>query len=851
MGEFGKFKDAISPFLQHYGISGGLLILLAFVLYVAATKPENFKIYFGFIYNLISGPFAFVRKKAIRFQIEGPATKALKKFSSELGDINIPELSIKWVNADNFETKLKEGKAIIKLKFQDDQTRNILKATSIYVRDAFLNHSKPYIHDSFKKALDLIITKKILLSLSKNRSNLVTQFFEENTIDDNVFEKCEKIQDIDDNGLLTRILIREIHNFGNKLLGRIPKEEYKNESEHFLDYIDEIAIRGYDEDTPLAFNEDTLKVAVILVAKKETYQEHGIEPYLRRIKLVRAQGVESIYLLGRSEKVEILIKVASELLLTGNFILCNKPKEYNDSKGRKSICYAIKINEDSAFANTLAEIGTAIKTKSTVKGVIVGVRQNSLKVDIYGVEGIVKKEQLSVLEITDPSLYFREGALIELQPLEILQDGLVEFTLKNTVSDPNHLVTSNFQIGKKVFGRPTYIDDEFIKVNIGHDKIEGIAFRKDLTFSRFIFLHKKFNTDADLEFEILAYNFEKASVILKLSQLTNPWSSARYSSGQSVDFEICKKNPRSFVGEIAEGIEAVLPFSELAWVQSDIATKSTELKRGTTVRCKVKNIDHEDNVIILTLKDQDNNPYVNFININRNSIFDFIIEETNNYGLTGKLVGSDLTVYVPNYETSWGGKAIKYNNGSKWKVSIKDIDQYQTKLIGSFKPILSHPLQDFQADFKAGDIILSVRFKKSYNWGIVYTMTHKGKIYEGILLRQDISNYAWIDDCKIFKSSLNNLPMAIKNIDMDENKIFMSLKLYSKSNIANCDSLDYASTYEGIILGKLKFKKNYALLLINSWAEGILETNLTHDVGAKIEVRPGLVNDHQITLIED
>src|ERR1044072_179299 len=124
MDTYKETKDQVDSYFQSYGINGFLLVLLAFLLYTAASKPENFKIYFGFLYSVIAIPFSFLRKRTVRFQIEGPCTKALKKISKEIPEIDIPDLSIQWVNEENLETKLLEGKAIIKLKFDNDNTRN-------------------------------------------------------------------------------------------------------------------------------------------------------------------------------------------------------------------------------------------------------------------------------------------------------------------------------------------------------------------------------------------------------------------------------------------------------------------------------------------------------------------------------------------------------------------------------------------------------------------------------------------------------------------------------------------------------------------------------------------------------
>src|SRR5690606_13084931 len=335
------------------------------------------------------------------------------------------------------------------------------------------------------------VTKKILLNSNiKNKGNIIPLFINENKNENNeVFEKCEKLEEIDDNGLFTRVILRELNNLGEKQFGRTPKVEHYIESEEFLDFIYNVVTREYDDNTPLVYNKKVYKVGFLLVAKAETYMNYGLEAYYRRIRLGLASGVKTFYLLARSEKVEILEKVAKELLHTGNSILKNAPKEYIDTHNRKCICYSLEVNTDSILSSTISSIGKAIENKTSVNGVITSVRENRLLIDINGLSGEVKYHNLSAGEITDARNYFKEGNDIELRPLEILEGGVVNFSLKNTKSDPINFVKSQYEIGKIISARVIYADDNFIKLDVGNQVIEGIAFRNDLTFSKYTFLH--------------------------------------------------------------------------------------------------------------------------------------------------------------------------------------------------------------------------------------------------------------------------------------------------------------------------------------------------------------------------
>ncbi|QDH80251.1 hypothetical protein FKX85_14875 [Echinicola soli] len=837
-----KVTDKLFDFLNLFGFSSALVIIVVLVITIAATKPENFKILFGYLWHLIAGPFSFFRKKAIRFQIEGPLTKALKRISKELPEMDIPDLKINWISSDNLQTKLKEGKAIIKLKYDNDNSRNIIKATSIYVKDAFLINSKPYLSTDFVKAIDLTVTKKILLNANiKNKGNIIPLFINENKTESNeIFEKCEKLEEIDDNGLFTRVILRELNNLGENQFGRTPKSEHHIESEEFLDFIYNVVTREYDDNTPLVYNKRYFKVGFLLVAKAETYLNYGLEPYYRRIRLGLASGVNAFYLLARSEKVEILEKVAKELLGTGNFILRNTPREYIDTNNRKCICYSLEVNSDSILSSTLASIGEAIKEKSTIHGVITSVRENRLLIDINGLSGEVKHHNLSAGQITDARNYFKEGNDIELVPLEILEGGTVNFSLKNTKSDPVNFVKSEYEIGKKINGRVIYCDDSFIKLDIGNQVLEGIAFRNELTFSKYIFLHKKFELDEVFEFIIKDYDFTRGNIILALNGLKDPWENKNYKIGQKVEFTIMRKAKNALIGEIQEGIEALIPKYELGWTEKQQQSEFDNASLGASISSTIQNI--EEKLLILSAKRNKPNPYQQYFDINKDKIVKFIVTDINEYGINGLI--NNLKIYIPKYEISWNGKTFKYYVNQSYKVFIKDIGKNHDKLIGSFKPILKHPLDDFSKKFSEGQVLKDLKIKQVFDWGIIYNISYKNQNIDGLLLKKGISNTCFIEEIKPLSSFLNDIPLKISEINFEQNRVILSLSELTRNNIDRLDQFRYEDDYKAFVVGKKH--NDFGVIVPNFWIEGILETDIPQNIGSVISVRPSKIDEKEI-----
>lgn len=838
------WEDA-KAFFESHGISGGLLLIILFLLYIIFFKTDNVKTISGWIWHIIALPIKSVRKKAVRYNVEAPCTKALKKIASELPDIDIPDLSINWVNEENLDTILKSGKAIVKLKYENDPTKNIVKATSLYVKDAFLIHTKPYLNVPFRKAIDITVTKKILLKISKNQNNIMSTFIDETSnTESDLLEKYEKIEEIDDNGLFTRILLRELDLFGKKLHGRITKTEYKNEADEFLSFVNKISTRDFDDDTPLVFASNTLKVGVVLVAKVETFSNYGISPYLRRIKLGMSRGIESFYLLARTDSVPILKEVAKQLLNSGNFVLINNPKEYLDYQHRLAICYCLRINDDSMLSNTLKEIGEAIKSKTPIAGVVQYVGESFLKIDVNGIEGYLRKENLSVIDILDARKYFKINTFIEAVPIEIQENGIVEFGLRNTKSDPNNILTSQFEIGKRITGKIKYIDDSFVTIDLGLSKVDGFAYRKDLTFSRFEFLHKLFKIDETYEFIVLGYNFEKGNVRLRLAELRDPWNRIFYSKSSPIEMLVCKKTNLSFVGEISEGIEAVLPFNELSWFDKEIQKLKNSIKLNNKLECYVKNIDKESRVVFVSLKQKNKNPYIKFSQENLNETFELIVTDVHSFGILGYIV-SDISynVYVPSYETTWNGEKITYQIGGKYEVQIIGVDKYESKLLGSFKPFIKHPLADFNDAYKIGQILKKLEVIDSQEWGLFYNVRFKNNHFKALLHRHDIAD-GKIFDCRQLSKILNDIPLCISEIDMEKNRISLSLIDLVSKNSERIKNMSYEKTYNGYIIAQAK--NDYIALIKGLWVVGRLETEKKYSLGDEVEVRPVSVNDNLI-----
>ena len=494
-------ETAIVAFLS--SLSG-----IGFTLYVVLKYYNNVRNFLCDVTSVFASTFGLYKSVHTKLKIETNGATSIDRLNQVVPELNLPELAIKWVKPDEHgKVRLEPGKAIVLLKYDKDNTQNIINTTSIYVQNTLLNKSKPFLDSGIKKAVDFVIIREFL-SKTPQKDYIVTQYVDTCTEDiDRYGDAFNKVIKVEDEGLLARVLLREYAVWGNKLVGRIRNENLVNESKSFLDFIYNIASREFDELTPLVFNDATLKVAVLLVAKYDTYVENGIKPYVRRIREGFANGINTFYLLARNEKIDILNEVYGELISSGNYNLLNGPEVYKDNLDRDNICYCIEVKRDADIAKTYASINEFINDEKTIECSVTSVYRDEILCDYNSLPVVIVRDEITDSTELRLKNYYTLGMSIEVMPLKLIEGGKIYGSLLKTRSNPSKLFNNDFSVNSTVIGVVQNAGDDFITLLVKGTDQKCVAFRRNLTYSRFVFLHKLFPVGSEFEFTVKSIDY--------------------------------------------------------------------------------------------------------------------------------------------------------------------------------------------------------------------------------------------------------------------------------------------------------------------------------------------------------
>lgn len=815
-------------------LGGGLIAIVVILLFVSCY--QHIRALFSDIVSILASITGFFKKSSTKMAVETACQSTFDKLAKEAPDINLPDLNIKWIGKSDEDVILKDGEAIVFLNYNIDNSQNIINATTAYVKKAVLPQAKAYMASSVKEAIDFTIIRNCLQQIPKHRL-MTTMFMQDNTeaIEKNK-DSIDKVVNIDEAGLMSRILLREYSEWGNILAGKFVDEKYREESKEFLNFLYNITSREFEEEVPLQFISENIKIGILLVAKTDTYEKYQEKPYIKRIREGFTMGITTFYLLARNEKIEILENVFGRLMESGAFTLINGPKKYKDRQGRENICYCIEIDKEGSMANSVKTIHSAIEQKKAMEAIVSKVYVNEIWCvwDCFD----VKIERTQITQDSNITLFnfYKRGTTIEFIPLR-LEEGRIDGSLLDTKSNPKLFINNNYSVGAEIEVTIENVGKYDVFMSIPESTTKAKAFRKDLTYNIFTPLSSLFMVGTSLKFTIYNINYVDNIVFVKDTNLTDPWINMSLSHGQ--ELEGCKVEYESetcFVTEITNGIKGILPFSELSWINSEIPAVKHKIERNKHFDCKVKTINQKDKTVILTLC-IGQSPYEVLYNSIKHKKITVKAQGVSSSGVLC-LYDKKYSIFVPSSEAHIGKSSYNLKRNAYYDVVIVGIAENKKSLIGSLKPFITPPLKEFLKYFSEGQILSHLHptliKDKMVGYDIYCKQLHRK--FPAYLPIKEISALCHISSLKDIFSFDSDFPLVINKIDLQGDMIELSLKELFKQNKQRKDSLDYTHEYRGYVIGQLY--SDYIVIVENVWIEGkIINSSKTLQLGSEVIIR--------------
>jgi len=296
--------------------------------------------------SIIARCFAIFSRKIERAHVAMDIQTRINGFAdvanSEVSGILPYHVKIEWVNVKETtpEAFIKNGEIVIKMDHHHNQAKNLTYATIAYVSTGTIPRARQYINENVVKAIDFTIVKKIFVREGRHDA---LQIFVEEIFDPetektpDVKKYCTTMENLDARRLFTRVLLREFLELGAEAYLEVPAESIKEETKKFVEFLEKIATKERGVDVPLNFEGNRIRTSLILIARPEVGDLHGIDPYLNAVKTCVEKRINSIYILAAGQLNITAAKLVAQQFEHSEEIKKIEEREYKIRLGDKHI----------------------------------------------------------------------------------------------------------------------------------------------------------------------------------------------------------------------------------------------------------------------------------------------------------------------------------------------------------------------------------------------------------------------------------------------------------------------------------------------------------------------------------
>lgn len=210
-------------------------------------------------------------------------------------------IKVEWFEGMEGEVAhIKENEIIVRLDPAELEEKNIVLLTNALVKQTSLTGIRHILDEPLELSMDLNLTKNLLKAIGDRR---VLQWFFRNEYQpninkgDTIREWNEKIVEIDERGLFTRLLLVELDDYSRRMMGKPPSSDMFNEVAGLVNFLYKLATKVYGQDVPLNYATSNIRIGIILVADTSRILSDGIEPYLGAFAYKVRRGLLSIYVI--------------------------------------------------------------------------------------------------------------------------------------------------------------------------------------------------------------------------------------------------------------------------------------------------------------------------------------------------------------------------------------------------------------------------------------------------------------------------------------------------------------------------------------------------------------------------
>jgi ribosomal protein S1 len=450
-----------------------------------------------------------------------------------------------------------------------------------------------------------------------------------------------------------------------------------------------------------------------------------------------------------------------------------------------------------------------VENQEEIQASIREVSGENIEVDVYGLRIRIEKGYLSALDIQDASRYFDVNEDLFVKVLACSED--TNYVLLSNVgneTDPKRLV-DEFDKWEEapISGRIERIRETGLIIQFPGKKLRGYLPRRFATYSRFRHLADQYSEGQNIGVQLHGFDPEHRNYVCRASELRDPWENIeKYPVGQVASGTIHQISSRYIICEMEPGLEAIIPFAEVAWGSEE--EKETTLMShniGDIIKAKIIDIDKARKQLVLSPKRITESPVENFLRAHDGEIVKGRVSKVTQHSAILELGAERIEGYLHVSEFMWCycsdmSKYLEISDELAVKVLCHDGIHDNIKV--SVKRLNPFQFDEFVDAFNIGDTVRGTVKCIDTDRAIVYVKYGEDQYIEAYVHKSEVSNVSFVDEVLMSKILSRNeeYDFLIKRKDPRLKIVELSRKRFLTNNLEN---IAYGETYRARIIGSV------------------------------------------------
>ena len=300
--------------IWYLGVGGLIAGVFETLFLLAITNPDRTMQYLASFYTVgRKFSFWFERNKVEKY-LEGTISLCSKRVNDEGVNLLPHGVDIKWVEPKERDAFLKDNKVVVCLEPSYNESRNLARATLLYVAEDLIRESQRFVNVVVMKSLNFAVARKMLMLDRKLNALkcLNEEFVEPEAIRaPKIRQYVSAMEKTDEQGHLTRVLLREFSELGAKLSPALSDPRATKETESFTLLLKTFEEREREEDVPLRHKGEIIRASLMPVARLGT--DFDVSRYVKRASQNFKDGIVKLYVLARGMNIVLAKPVIEEI----------------------------------------------------------------------------------------------------------------------------------------------------------------------------------------------------------------------------------------------------------------------------------------------------------------------------------------------------------------------------------------------------------------------------------------------------------------------------------------------------------------------------------------------------------